>query len=150
MFPFVRDVWQSLPSSRTKRTMNRRRRGPGVSLAGVFGGGTFADLHLIAIHGVTYMPACVPSRYEFIVYTERPPVHIRKLIVPAVNYSACTPATAAAVPHVRLAVHASFHGCVRVQFLHVRFAKERGRKGKKRKRGEKNVIRESWTKGRML
>lgn len=48
----------------------------------------------------TYTAACVPSRYEFIVYTERPPVHIRKLIVQAVNYSACTPATAAAVPHV--------------------------------------------------
>jgi len=54
-------------------------------------------------------PACVPRRYEFIVYTERPLVHIRKLIVPAVNYSACTAATAAASPHVR---HrgTSFHG----------------------------------------
>lgn len=56
----------------------------------------------------TYTAACVPSRYEFIVYTERPPVHIRKLIVQAVNYSACTPATAAAVPHV-CCVQALFH-----------------------------------------
>lgn len=46
--------------------------------------------------------ACVPRRYEFIVYTVCGLlVHIRKLIVPAVNYSACTPATAAASPHVR-------------------------------------------------
>lgn len=57
----------------------------------------------------TYTAACVPSRYEFIVYTERPPVHIRKLIVQAVNYSACTPATAAAVPPHVCCVQALFH-----------------------------------------
>lgn len=59
----------------------------------------------------TYTAACVPSRYEFIVYTERPPVHIRKLIVQAVNYSACTPATAAAMPHV-CCVQALFHAYI--------------------------------------
>ena len=30
----------------------------------------FDDLHLIAIHGQRTRAACVPSRYEFIVYTE--------------------------------------------------------------------------------
>ncbi|KAF7398945.1 hypothetical protein HZH66_006842 [Vespula vulgaris] len=43
------------------------------------------------------------GQYEFIVYTERPLIHIRKLIVLAVNYSACTAATAAAKPHVQAA-----------------------------------------------
>lgn len=67
--------------------------------------GTFGDLHLIAILNAkrnTRRP-CALRRYEFIVYTERPLIHIRKLIVPAVNYSACTAATAAAKPHVQLA-----------------------------------------------
>lgn len=63
----------------------------------------------------TYTAACVPCRYEFIVYSEWPLVHISKLIVPAVNYSACTPATAAAVPRVRFALQVPFRGA-RVHF----------------------------------
>lgn len=63
----------------------------------------------------TYTAACVPCRYEFIVYSEWPLVHISKLIVPAVNYSACTPATAAVVPRVRFALQVPFRGA-RVHF----------------------------------
>lgn len=81
----------------------------------------------------TYTAACVLSRYEFIVYTERPPVHIRKLIVQAVNYSACTPATAAAVPHV-CCVQALFHAytCIFAMFRVLASGKNRENKRKRR------------------
>lgn len=55
--------------SRTRSSTDRRRcftgdlpRGPQKW--------AFDDLHLIAIHGQRTRAACVPSRYEFIVYTE--------------------------------------------------------------------------------
>jgi len=90
-------------TSRLARGARRVIRRGRYASAGAVSHGVFGGLRRFAFNRnprAPNTPARVPRRYEFIVYTERPLVHIRKLIVPAVNYSACTAATAAASPHV--------------------------------------------------